>query len=597
MFHKISGKIIIYSILSFIFLFALGISSFIGLSKQKTSLKEIYETRFSAYKFSSLYSYRLLKTQNRVFKIFNLTSIHVAPAVIKNEIKTVNQEASNLKDIYIKNLRPSLNADYKSKFDSAMKTYYEWIQKVLKLIDVEGHDVGTATTMLPLLQRSFDQLEDYLNEMNKDNITLSEESYQKALVNYTSSFRFFIIITIASIALMLFFSIVLVKSVNTPINQFIAVINEVAKGDLNQQVDTKKKDEFGVLGLDFNQFVENLKKIINNLQKESDKLADFSNNLSDSAQRETAMIHKISASTSSVVSSIVSQKDLVNQSSNTVNHMIDAVSLVNNKTENANNQLNQSASAIEEIAANISSVSNTAKNADSASQKLEKASHEGSQVMEVLSEAIEEVADSSSKIVEMVQLIMDISEQTNLLAMNAAIEAAHAGEYGKGFAVVAEEIRKLADKSSSSAKEIQSVVKEISANVDKNLELSQKSKKTFTVLNNNVLQVKDYNHEISSAMKEQESANQAVLESVSVLRDIIAEIVSSLNEQTAQSENVGKMLKKLNVLSEEIVNSMEDEKSALKETTRSSEEVTEIAKQLEGTAKQFKEDFKTFKTK
>ena len=161
-----------------------------------------------------------------------------------------------------------------------------------------------------------------------------------------------------------------------------------------------------------------------------------------------------------------------------------------------------------------------AKRGDTGAEKLIQASAEGNQAMSVLTESIQEVSKNSSQIVEMVQLIMDISEQTNLLAMNAAIEAAHAGEYGKGFAVVAEEIRKLADKSSRSARDIQAVVKQIHEGMEQNRQRGEKTIENFKVLKVKVEKSSRVNHDIASASGEQKQANQSILRTVTALKDL-----------------------------------------------------------------------------
>jgi len=265
-------------------------------------------------------------------------------------------------------------------------------------------------------------------------------------------------------------------------------------------------------------------------------------------------------------------------------------------TEKVEAQIQQSSSSIEEMAANINSTAELATEADSSSEQLARISEEGNEAMRVLAGSIKDVSENSNKIVEMVQLIMDISEQTNLLAMNAAIEAAHAGEYGKGFAVVAEEIRKLADRSAQGAKEIQGVVKEISQSIQGNLQQAEKTGRNFSLLKQNIDKLRHVNHEISSGMEEQKDANEAILGALIQLKEVGEQIAERSKREKKEGEGVAGSLKELNILSQEIAVAMEEQKTALEEAAHSAEHITEISNGLKEIAQGIAEDFGRFKT-
>ena len=244
----------------------------------------------------------------------------------------------------------------------------------------------------------------------------------------------------------------------------------------------------------------------------------------------------------------------------------------------------------------INNSSSLAKEGDKASIELSKLSEEGSNLMEALSQTIQNVASQSFQIDEMVQLIMDISEQTNLLAMNAAIEAAHAGEYGKGFAVVAEEIRKLADKSSRSAKDIQSVVKQIAQGMDQNQKRGEKTIENFTILKKKIITVSEVNHEIANASEHHQLANQSILKTITALKKLGDMIAQKTSEETANAKNIQSVFDNLSTLSQEVSLAMEEEKNALTETAISSEHISSISKELREIAKSIQSDFSKFKT-
>jgi methyl-accepting chemotaxis protein len=253
-------------------------------------------------------------------------------------------------------------------------------------------------------------------------------------------------------------------------------------------------------------------------------------------------------------------------------------------------------SSVEEIAGNISSVASLASRADSASSSLEKNSLKGEESMENFAASTEEVAQNSDKIVEMVQLIMDISEQTNLLAMNAAIEAAHAGDYGKGFAVVAEEIRKLAEKSSGGAKQIQKVVKDISQHLHHNRNLSTITRDNFLQLKQNIQRVRESNQQIFSALQEQKIANESVLSSIHSIGELNRQLVDKMETQVQKGSRIESSLKELTRSGEQVNRKVEEQKKEINEVFSASENVETISRQLQQMAGMIEKDFERFKT-
>ena len=180
--------------------------------------------------------------------------------------------------------------------------------------------------------------------------------------------------------------------------------------------------------------------------------------------------------------------------------------------------------------------------------------------------------------------------------MNAAIEAAHAGDYGKGFAVVAEEIRKLADKSAGSAKQIQGVIKSITADISKNSKYSDHVKESFRILQKNIEHMKQISHEIASSMEEQKTANFSILESIGSINIHAGTIADKTKEENQRGGQVEKILKDLTTMIEEIVAGMEEERLALEEAARSSENISNISHNLKIVSEKIDEDFKQFKT-
>jgi methyl-accepting chemotaxis protein len=400
------------------------------------------------------------------------------------------------------------------------------------------------------------------------------------------------LVTLAMIFLAFFF----LKSILRPIQNFIEKFKQGARGDLTVRIENKRRDEIGVLGNYFNEFMQKLETIILGLKKNSNQLTLSSEELASNIQETTASIQEITASTTSVISSIENQKSKTASSSENVSEIQNAVEKLNGYAEEMKNRLSDSSTAIEEMAANINSSAGMAENTSEASRKLEETSRQGMKIINSLGKSVKTMAEHSQRIQEMIQLIGDIAEQTNLLAMNAAIEAAHAGDYGKGFAVVAEEIRKLAEKSSVGAREIDSVVQKITEDIQQNLEFSRKTEDSFQLLQNEIEKVQKANQEIASSMDEQRNANTSILESVDHLNNFSNNIVNEIKTQLEKSRNIAQMMDELRILSEEVGTAMDEEKIALQEASTASEHINKISGELRNMSGTLEEEIKQFKT-
>ncbi|PKL15407.1 MAG: hypothetical protein CVV50_00285 [Spirochaetae bacterium HGW-Spirochaetae-6] len=424
-------------------------------------------------------------------------------------------------------------------------------------------------------------------------------SYNSELYSELWSLAFFLgSIIIGILVLMILVSFFFNRSILNPINKILLRVNDIdhGQGDLTKRLEIGNRDEMGEISQSFDGFLEKIKRMIRDLKLNIVGMKEAADDLSSTSTQSAAGVQEISASIRSVVDNTGLEKQKLDESTQRVNRILTGIDAIYDLTEKVEAQIQQSSSSIEEMAANINSTAELATEADSSSEQLARISEEGNEAMRVLAGSIKDVSENSNKIVEMVQLIMDISEQTNLLAMNAAIEAAHAGEYGKGFAVVAEEIRKLADRSAQGAKEIQGVVKEISQSIQGNLQQAEKTGRNFSLLKQNIDKLRHVNHEISSGMEEQKDANEAILGALIQLKEVGEQIAERSKREKKEGEGVAGSLKELNILSQEIAVAMEEQKTALEEAAHSAEHITEISNGLKEIAQGIAEDFGRFKT-
>jgi methyl-accepting chemotaxis protein len=208
--------------------------------------------------------------------------------------------------------------------------------------------------------------------------------------------------------------------------------------------------------------------------------------------------------------------------------------------------------------ANIASVTQTlVKNADNV-QILTTAAESGRTDLHAVVNDIQEIARESEGLLEINAMMQNIASQTNLLSMNAAIEAAHAGESGKGFAVVADEIRKLAETSGEQAKTTSGVLKKIKESVDKISLSTEEVMRKFEAIDEGVRTVSTQEENIRGAMAEQSEGSKQVLEAVNELNDVTRKVQSGSGEMLSGSRQIIQESTNLGRISQEIANSMNE---------------------------------------
>jgi len=234
------------------------------------------------------------------------------------------------------------------------------------------------------------------------------------------------------------------------------------------------------------------------------------------------------------------------------------INSLRNMIEEQTESVNMSSSAIEEMTANIHSVTQTLVENSRNVGELTEASQIGKKGVQTVAQEIQEIAHESEGLMEINSVIENIASQTNLLSMNAAIEAAHAGETGKGFAVVAGEIRALAESSSRQAKTTTDMLKKIKSSIDNITKSSDEVLQRFGAIDSKVKTVSEHEQIILNAMEEQESGGKKILESISRLRDITSSVKKGSDNMESSGETLVRETDEFIKTSKETVDGMNE---------------------------------------
>jgi len=386
-------------------------------------------------------------------------------------------------------------------------------------------------------------------------------STQPYILREVNALRNFVII-LASIALIVAVVIIylVLSSTTAPIVKVSETLKDISEGegDLTRTIPVGSKDEVGDLALYFNNTIQKIKNLVLLIKKQAGVLSDIGTQLSSNMTETAAAINQITANIQSIKGRVINQSASVTETNATMEQVITNINKLNGHVENQSRNIAQASSAIEEMVANIGSVTNTLVSNATNVNSLKEASEVGRVGLQEVATDIQEISRESEGLLEINSVMENIASQTNLLSMNAAIEAAHAGEAGKGFAVVADEIRKLAESSSEQSKTIGTVLKKIAESIKKITSSTDNVLHRFEAIDGGVKTVSQQEENIRNAMEEQGQGSKQLLQSAGGLKETTLQVKTGSEEMLDGSQEVMKESQNLERVTQEITGGMNE---------------------------------------
>jgi methyl-accepting chemotaxis protein len=285
-----------------------------------------------------------------------------------------------------------------------------------------------------------------------------------------------------------------------------------------------------------------------------------------------------------------------NASSASVAEILAGVTSLASRIESQASAVAQASAAMEEMSASIDSVAKIADRKRAAADELQRITRSGGQKVEELNGLVTDISRQVDDIAEMIRLINSIASQTNLLSMNASIEAAHAGDYGKGFAVVADEIRRLAESTAANSKRITVTLKEIIGKIQGSLEASTESSAAFTRLDGEVTEVVGAFTEIAGSTQELANGGKEILQASGSLLQITEEIRSGSAEMKQGAEDINRALVEITHISAESKQAVDDVATRSAEISTAIDEIAVLSQEDRDVGARLNQEVRRFRS-
>ena len=387
------------------------------------------------------------------------------------------------------------------------------------------------------------------------------------------------------------------RTIIKPIQTAVSALQNIAhgEGDLTVRLPVQGNDEITDMAEYFNETIAKIGVSIQQVGVNSNTMEEIGDELASNMTETASAVNQISANIDGVKQQAMTQAASVTETAATIEEIVRTIKQLNGSIETQAASVAQSSSSVEQMVANIASIGQTLGKTDEVIRSLTTATGDGKATLVTSNTVTQKIAEESGSLMEASNVIQHIASQTNLLAMNAAIEAAHAGEAGKGFAVVADEIRKLAEDSAMQGKTITATLKTLSGEIETLSASSKTVEEKFNAIFTLAEQVKEMSARLTEAMREQENGSKEVLTAIKSINTVTIEVQAGSEEMLKGGEGAASEMQKLDSLTRIITDSMNEMASGAVQINNAVQEVSEITQRNKRSIQNLAQEVSKFK--
>lgn len=511
-----------------------------------------------------------IRINNRALDSYTLELMITTDSARKVQLKRmIDTEVEEIDSLIKKYENTHMTAEAMKKFDhykQNMKQLRKSREEVIQLASLNRNDeayklyIGKVAPQRTLANNT-------LAELGKLNAKIAGQTNSQNKQDFRNATIIFNIVIAASLILLITVGILITRMIVKPTEELKNLLSKAEKGDLTVKGSYQSKDEIGALTASFNNMINSLRGILLTVNENSHQVATASEELTASADQTTAASE----------------------------HVASAIQEIASASENSKTKLEQNADALKEALEGVLRIAEKSTTVSELAKESEKEAEEGGQFVEnnlaqmrsihesirKSNEVIQSLSHRSQEIGKILDVISGIADQTNLLALNAAIEAARAGEHGKGFAVVADEVRKLAEQSQTSTKMIADLINRIQEDTEESVQTmseimnnAEKGVKVSVETSNKFMQILDKTRNITPQIEE--------------ITATVQQISASVEEVSTSASEIALLVQKNSASFEEIAASTEEQLASMEEIHASAKSLAQMAEELESLVSQFK---------
>lgn len=521
---RLSRKLLVAPATVVLFMILLGIVAYTALAKQHAALDDIFHNRFQRYQVSAMIVKDLASVHANLYKVISWANAKYDEKKIDDLGKTQLDILKKTEQTIQKTLQEQgITDEEKKAYQSVSTNFGGYKEAGSSAIDLAGSDLNMATMYMETADNKFQTLHKSMQDLLQIEEKLSQTRYDSSVKSYRSALVIFGIVLLAAFILAISISTLINRLIVHQISETIVITKSIAEGDLTGQIKVLSSDELGQLGEAMRNMVAKLRSVIGETAFAANSLASAGQQLSSgSSQMSKGMAVQSEKATQIATSSEEMSQTIIDIAKNS-SQMAGSASEVADMAKKGHDIVSRSVGEVNAIAQTV---------------------NESSSLMASLGKRSQQIGD-------IVGVIKDIADQTNLLALNAAIEAARAGEQGRGFAVVADEVRKLAERTTKATSEIGGMIGAIQNEVVK-------------AVNN----MADGTKRVESGVSfvgQAGDALQSIVRSIESLQSLVQQVASATEEMSTTSElisgdiaAVADVAKKTSTESEQMAHSSED---------------------------------------